>query len=55
MKPTDEQLRQMARDQYGAPGEIEIDERARVSRGDDQGAYVAAWVWVAFPDEEETE
>lgn len=39
-------------------GEIEIDEEAEVSLGDDPGAYVQAWVWVSredagIPDEEE--
>ena len=27
-------------------GEVEIDDGAMVSEGDDDGAYVAAWVWV---------
>ena len=27
-------------------GEVEIDPGARVSEGDDPGAYVEAWVWV---------
>lgn len=31
-------------------GEIEIDSGAVVSRGDDPGAYIAAWVWVADED-----
>lgn len=32
-------------------GELEIDDGAVVSMGDDPGAYVMAWVWV--PNEEE--
>jgi len=35
-----------AREQYGDEGSIEIDEGARVSAGNDDGAYVEAWVWV---------
>jgi hypothetical protein len=35
-----------AHDEYHKDGEIEIDEGAAVSYGDDRGAYVAAWVWV---------
>ena len=27
-------------------GEIEVDDSATVSRGDPDGAYVQAWVWV---------
>ena len=35
-------------------GEIEVDENAEVSLGDDAGAYVQAWLWVpqsALPEE----
>jgi len=35
-----------ARVLYGVNGEVEVDEGAKVSRGDDPGAYVQAWVWV---------
>ena len=35
----------------GSNDEIEIDEGARVSRGDD-GFWVAAWVWLRYPDTE---
>ncbi len=35
-----------AKAQYEQEGEIEIDSNAIVSRGDDPGAYVQAWVWV---------
>lgn len=37
---------QAARSRYHREGEIEIDDTAVVSRGDDAGAYVMAWVWV---------
>lgn len=29
-------------------GELEIDDNATVSFGDDNGAYVQAWLWVRF-------
>lgn len=32
-------------------GELEIDDGAPVSTGDDDGAYVQCWVWVADPEE----
>jgi hypothetical protein len=47
---TDDEFRSAARNQYGSEGEIEIDANATVSRGEDNGAYVQAWVWV---DEDE--
>jgi len=42
----DEAYREAATDEYGDEGRIEIDADAKVSYGDDDGAYVAAWVWV---------
>lgn len=42
----------VAHKQYAQDGQIEIDDNATVSRGDDPGAYVQAWVWVAFDEEE---
>lgn len=50
---TDEEYRTAAREEYESEGGIEIDDDAKVSRGDDSGAYVQAWVWVRAPDEEE--
>lgn len=29
-------------------GEVEVDANAEVSEGEDNGAYVQAWVWVDF-------
>ena len=29
-------------------GELELDSDAKVSEGDDNGAYVQAWMWVPF-------
>ena len=43
---TDEQYRAAAKDQYDRDGEVEIDDNAKISRGDAPGAYVEAWVWV---------
>jgi hypothetical protein len=60
----DAAIRKMADEQYGRDGECEIDNDAIVSEGDDNGAFVAAWVWVDFcgtpfdkdpPDEERYE
>jgi hypothetical protein len=40
---------EMARNDYGVrDGELEIDDNAVVSHGEDNGAYVQAWVWVGF-------
>jgi hypothetical protein len=29
-------------------GELELDDNAKVSEGDDNGAYVQTWMWVPF-------
>jgi len=47
----DDWYRERAKELYCADGEIEVDSDACVSRGDDRGAYVEAWVWV--PDDGE--
>lgn len=39
-----------ARERYQSDGEIEVDEGARISKGDDPGTYVQAWVWVYDKD-----
>lgn len=39
-----------ARDKHHRDGEIEVDEDACISKGDDPGAYVQAWVWVYAED-----
>ena len=45
-----------ARDSYEDKGLIEINDNARVSRDNgenpENGAYVAAWVWVDYDDVE---
>jgi hypothetical protein len=41
--------RKRAKEIYCVDSEIEVDSNARISRGDDPGAYVEAWVWV--PDD----
>lgn len=42
-----EKIRSLAR-AHAREGVVEIDEGALVSEGDDNGAYVAAWVWADF-------
>lgn len=50
---TDKEIIAEAREMYASDGEIEIDDNARVSRSDAPGAYVAAWVWVPFDEDED--
>jgi hypothetical protein len=38
----------MARDEHYCGGEVEVDDNALLSEGDDNGTYVQAWVWVGF-------
>ncbi len=55
---TDKQYIDAARLQYESEGEVEFDDDARISHGDDPGAYVQAWVWVndnQVRDTDETE
>jgi hypothetical protein len=42
----DSSYRAAAKEEYEREGEIEIDNDAVISHGDDNGAYVAAWVFV---------
>lgn len=42
----------LAEQKYSSEGQVEIDDSAVVSDSED-GAYVAAWVWVEDPDPEE--
>jgi len=46
-------FRTHAKELYQQEGEIEVDNNARVSFGDDNGAYVEAWVWVPSNEEKE--
>jgi hypothetical protein len=39
---------ELARKQWSADSHCEIEDNARVSHGEDNGAYVAAWLWVDF-------
>lgn len=48
-KGTIDQYRNSAKKHFHSDGEIEIDDKAAVSKGDDEGAYVQAWIWV--PDD----
>ena len=43
---TDQEYIKAARREHQREGVIEIDDDALISRGDHDGAYVAAWVWV---------
>lgn len=52
----DEELRDCAKariHEWGAEGEIEVDDNARIVRLDeeDRGAWVAAWIYVPLEDE----
>ena len=40
----------LAKIQHHRDGECEIDDTAEVSEGNDDGAYVQAWVWVNFDE-----
>lgn len=52
--PTDDQFRSVAHERYvcGSDGDIDMDENAVVSQSD-EGAYVAAWIWVSNEAAEE--
>jgi hypothetical protein len=43
-----------ARAQYAHEGSIEIDQGAAFSRGEENGLYVAAWVWLPWPISEQS-
>ena len=43
-----QQIVELARQTHQREGEVEIDADADLSEGDDNGCYVAAWVWVSF-------
>jgi hypothetical protein len=49
---TDEELRYVSLAREYARLELEIDDSAQVSIGDDNGAYVMAWVWVEDEEDE---
>lgn len=44
----DGKIRELAKARLASEGQVEFDENAVVSEGDDNGAYVQAWVWVDF-------
>ena len=41
-------IRTMAKDKHESEGNLEIDENAVVSEGDDNGAYIQCWKWIEF-------
>lgn len=43
-----EHIVSLAREQHHVDGEVEIDEGAKLSEGDDNGCYVQAWVWCDY-------
>jgi hypothetical protein len=49
---SDKWFRDRAAELYNKDGQIEVDGNARISYGDDDGAYVEAWVWVPLKEEE---
>jgi hypothetical protein len=48
---SDNWFRTRARELYHEEGSTEVDINAPISRGDDEGAYVEAWVWVPLKEE----
>ena len=40
----------LAREQCASDPDIVFDSDAKVSEGEDNGAFVSAWVWVSFVD-----
>lgn len=52
LKKKEDKLRQLAKERYQQQGELEFDDDALVSIGDDpSGGYVQAWVWVEWEEE----
>ena len=47
-------FRHRARELYHDEGDIEVDNDAQVSIGEDAGAYVQAWVWVCSDEDDGT-
>ncbi len=45
-----DQIITLAIDTHHQDGEVEIDQNAIISEGDDNGCYVSAWVWVSYAD-----
>lgn len=48
-EPTRTELIQTARDMY-QNDDVEIDDNAKLSRNDEDGSWVAAWVWVRYEE-----
>jgi hypothetical protein len=44
------EYRNAAKRMYHDEGTLELDDTPKVSKGDDAGAYVQAWVWVSDSD-----
>ena len=43
-----QEIVELARNEHQKYGEVEIDDNAQLSEGNDNGCYVQAWVWVSF-------
>jgi len=43
---------ELAEDQHGKQGLLELDGQANISESENNGAWVSAWVWVDFSDTE---
>ncbi len=51
LTPTEERrigIIELARQHHGQEGQVEIDDNAQLSEGNDHGCYVQAWVWIDF-------
>lgn len=47
-KKREDGIRKLALKRFHKEGDLEFDPNVVVSEGDDNGAYVMAWKWVAF-------
>jgi len=48
--PDTEKYREAAQRSLGTEDNIEIDDDAPISKGNDSGAFVQAWIWVSNED-----
>jgi hypothetical protein len=48
----DKKILEIAREQLNLDDELELDDDARISEGDDNGAWVSVWIYVSFYDTE---
>lgn len=56
LKKKEDKLRQLAKEKYHQQGELEFEDDALVSIGDDPtGGYVQAWVWVPWEEAQDAQ